>query len=196
MYDVHKLWDTLNNASVGALVGAFFAYILVAATDRRRNRLIAKRQLPALLRRLLVLVNSRLNGTGAALASVDRQPQLRNVGQRFPAERIDRYSEQVADRLTDRQASALDNLSFWMREADRLNAEALVRLDRIAEAGLDTTRGEGNAMLSTTGLKMLLKSQYAEEHQLLERIQLVIKGYLANRLSRRGGPLDTEQAGH
>src|SRR5258708_30815599 len=140
--NVSKVWEALNNASVGALIGAAAAYFLVAVTDWRRNGRMAKTLLPAMLRRLLVLVDSRLNGAVTALATVDQQEQpMGDIGLRFPVERIDRYGEQVADRLTDQQAFALENLAFWMREADRLNSDAMALVKQIREAKLDPTRG-------------------------------------------------------
>jgi hypothetical protein len=184
-----EIWDALNNASVGALIGAAAAYFLIAANDWRRNGRMAKKLLPAMLSRLLVLIDSRLNGVMTARATVDQQDQpMGNIGMPLPVDRIDRYGEQLADRLTDPQAFALENLAFWMREADRLSSEAMAIVRQIREAKLDPTRGDGNAILKVSGFKILLKQILDEERQLLEQTRDAIKAFLEGRLNERGGP--------
>jgi hypothetical protein len=186
------MWDVLNNATLGALAGAAAAFLLVAATDWRRNRRIATTLLPALLRRLQVLVVSRVDGANSALATVENDPPMRNIGLRFPVERIERYADQVPDRLTERQAFALDNLAFWMRESDRLNAASLDLLDQIDEAHIKYTHGIVGARDKVSSFKEILRKRYAEERVLLARVLLVLDAYLAGKLNERGGPLDTE----
>ena len=66
---------------LAALVGAAAAFFLVVLNDWRRNRRIATKQLPALLRRLIVLVDSRHKGAIDARASIGRYLAFYN-GQR------------------------------------------------------------------------------------------------------------------
>lgn len=184
------IWDAFNNASIGALIGAAAAFLLVVATDRRRNRRTAKRVLPAMLRRVQVLVDNRIEGAVKARDSVNQQDRpMFNTGLTFPSERIDRYADEVNDRLSDAQAFALSNITFYMREADRCNfdCEGLVR--QIHEALVDSRRGEENARGSIPGLESILIERYGAEITLLTRTKQTIEAYLSGSLSERGGPL-------
>jgi hypothetical protein len=181
--------DVFNDATLAALVGAAAAYLLVAATDRRRNRRIATAMLPELLRRTKVLIAQRTKSASDALAAVDRNPPMQNIGLPFPAERIERYADQVPDRLTDPQAFALANIAFFMREADRLNAVSLGLAQQVEEVLAHNEHGgaEMNELFKVAGLKDLLRKRYAEERALIERAGQIIDAYRAGRLSDTGG---------
>jgi len=106
-------------------------------------------------------VDSRYKGAIDARAFIGNDPPMGNIGLRFPVERIERYAEQVSDRVTDRQAFALDNICFIMREADRLNYAARQTCLAIDHAKLDITRGEANTRLQVPGLISLLQATRA-----------------------------------
>jgi hypothetical protein len=178
---------SLDNASLAALVGAAAAFLLVVVNDWRRNRRIATKQLPVLLHRLLVLVESRHKGAVEALASVGKDSPMGNIGLPFPVDRIERYAEQVGDRLTDRQAFALDNICFLMREADRLNNAARETCLKIDHAKLDITPGDSNTRQLVHGLTTVLQKHYGEESVLLAQVRKLITAYLEHRLNERGG---------
>ena len=186
------VWNWLDNATLGALVGAAGAFLLVVLTDWRRNRRIATTQLPALLRRLLVLATTRHEGATGARDSVSTDPRIRpmgNIGLPFPTGRIDRYVDLAGDHLTDQEAFALDNICFAMREADRLNAASRDLCAEIDRAQIDVTRGEGNKLGGVFGLTAIFKRQSAEEAVLLDHVKKSIKAYLDGRLNEHGGPI-------
>ena len=190
------MWDWLDNATLGALLGAAGAFLLVMLTDWWRNRRVARKQLPSLLRQLLVLVDARYKGAIDARDSIEPDPRMQpmgNIGMPFPVERIQRYSELVGDRLTDRQGFALSNITFGMREADRLNAASRDLCGEIDRAQTDMAIGEGSKRVHVPSLRSLLKKQYGEEAVLLDHLRKSIRAYLEGRLNERGGPLASER---
>lgn len=189
------LGELLNNASLAAGIGAAAAFMLVMLNDWRRDRRAAKRLIPALLKRLRVLIESRRTGTRDAAKSLGTGNHLRTIGLPFPVGRIERHADRAVDHLTDRQAMALDNLIFWMRECDRLNANYRAALDQIDAASSDFTRGEASMRLQVPGLVQRLGQRYAEEIHLLTKLDALIAAYLAGTLNERGGIPATEATG-
>jgi hypothetical protein len=112
---------------------------------------------------------------------------MQNIGLTFPAERIERYSDQVADRLSDPQAFALASIAFYLREADRLNATSVGLALKVEEAQAHAAHGEIGTVVLVPGLKDLLRKRYAEERALIERAGQIIDAYHAGRLSDTGG---------
>jgi hypothetical protein len=155
--------------------------------DRRRDRRTAKKLLPQLLGRLRTLIESRLDGTTKAAQSLGQDMQMRDTALPFPIDRIERYADQGAAHLSDRQAMALDNLMFWMRESDRLNGVCLELLDQIDLARSDPTIGDDNSRMHVPSMTRRLGERYAEEIYLLKRINELIAAYLAGTLNKRGG---------
>ncbi len=186
---MHSGW--LDNATLAALIGAVGAFFLVVLTDWRRNRRIATKQLPALLRRLLVLVDSRHEGALEARDSIrEEDPNIRptgNIGLPFPLERIERYAEQAGDRLTDRQTFALGNIAFGMREADGLNAASRNLCHEIDRISIDPAPTHAVKMQQMSGRLLMLKKQYGEEAALLTKVREIITAFLEHRLNERGG---------
>jgi hypothetical protein len=177
----------LDNASLAAAIGAAGAFFLVVLNDRRRDRRIAKKVLPALLKRLRVLVDGRTHSAKDAESSLGRPMRVRDKGLHFPTERIERYAEQSVDHLTDRQEMALANLVFWMQESDRLNEACLGLLDQLNLSDRDFSRGETSMRLQAPGIIKELGQQYREELVLLRRIDQLIACYLDGTLNERGG---------
>ena len=182
-----KFLDALNNSTIAALVGSVAAFCLVVANDARRDRKVAKDQLPVLLKQLKLLVGNRLQGVNCAVAAFGAGKRQRNTGLPFPTDRIERLSERAGSWLTDRQSFALGNLTFRMREADRFNANARVLLDAIEQATADAAIGENSSQNNISGLENLAGRRYGEEKYLLEIIQQLIDAYLDNKLNERGG---------
>ena len=130
---LERLLKFLDNASVGAFLGAAFAFVLVIANDWRRERKKARSLIPVLLRHARELIASRETGAANVRASLGHSEVARNTGLRFATVRLERLAEECADQLHDRNQMALQNLAFWMDSADGLNAEALRLVDQIEE---------------------------------------------------------------
>jgi hypothetical protein len=177
-----------DNASLGALIGAASAFFLVMLNDRRRERRIAKKLLPATLRRLRVLVSGRKKSALSAQGSVHQQTRIRDVGLHFPTARLERFAERSIEHLSEPQAMALDNLVFWMGESDRLNGACLAILDQIILADRDPTLGPQSSRLQVPAMLGELVMHYGEELLLLKKIDELIICYLEHTLNERGGP--------
>ena len=177
-----------DNASLGALIGAASAFFLVVLNDRRRDRRVAKKLLPSMLKRLRVLVDGRMKSAIAAERSVGQPMRVRDIGLHFPTARLERFAEQSIEHLAERQAMALDNLVFWMGESDRLNEACLALLDQINIAERDPTPGAESSRLKIPGRLSQLGVHYREELHLLKKIDALIVCYLEGTLNERGGP--------
>ena len=85
----------LNNASVGAFVGAASAFFLVVLLDWKRNRRKARTGIPALLRRQRTLAANR-----RATAEQARDDRSRSIAIKEPPFGVDalmRLAEEVPD---------------------------------------------------------------------------------------------------
>jgi hypothetical protein len=182
--------EVLDNASLAALVGAAAAFFLVGANDWRRRRRIARVAIPALLRRLAELVEKRDGSLREAQASLKGGPPIRHIPLRFPVERLERLADGAMDCLTTPQASALDNVIFYMREADRVNQHALNLLGAVDEANSDPRAGPLGGRVQAPGLMRQARQRYSEEGALLAQIRSTLAAYLSRRLNESGGPLD------
>src|ERR1700679_3986463 len=176
-----------DNASFAAFVGAAAAYFLVVLNDHRRARRAAKKILPAMLKRLRVLIESRRTNTAAAEKSLDQPLRVRDIGLHFPIARIQQYADQSIEHLSERQAMALENLVFRMGECDRLNTVSLELLDQVNVANSDITRGEANQRLQVPALIKRLREHYREQMHLLTTIDEFIVAYLEGTLNECGG---------
>lgn len=180
-----------DNASFAAFIGAAAAFFLVVLNDRRRDRRAAKKILPALLKRLRVLTESRRKNTAKAEKSLDQPLRVRDIGLHFPIARIQQYADQSIEHLSGRQAMALESLTFRMGECDRLNAVSLELMDQINVANSDITRGEASQRLQVPSLIKRLREHYNEQMHLLTTIDEFIVAYLEGTLNERGGPTVT-----
>lgn len=127
------MWDFLSNASVAAFIGAFSAFLLVAATDlRRRYRLrtllrcqVSDSQDHARKKREAVQMN---------LALIREDRKITDAPfMRFPTRGIKDYELQVLDLLDANHKQGLDALIYWMEAIDDLLVKATSRASRIKE---------------------------------------------------------------
>jgi voltage-gated potassium channel Kch len=181
---MHAALEFLNNASVGAFIGAAAAFLLVILTDWRRNRRVATVVLPSLLKKMAYLARSRHED----LVAQSKNPPRPVIALPFAVDRLERLTELVADRLDDLQARALEAVMFFMSAADRVNEGTRLLFEQIDLANTDMTRGETNRRSQGPALLMLAAARYNEEQQLLKRIYEIIDNYVANRLTESFRP--------
>ncbi len=116
--------DFLSNPSVAAFIGAFSAFMLVAATDLRRryrNRsllrhLVSDNKELALRKLEAVRTSKALLREGNRVAP---SPIMR-----FPLAAIRDYQLQVLNLLSSSHKPALNGMLYWMEEVDGLLSEA------------------------------------------------------------------------
>lgn len=126
-----KVLYVLNNASVAAFVGAFAAFLLVFATDRRRryrNRAIVRQ----LVASSLNLSQRKLETVQMNLAMVREDNRITDAQiMAFPVKAMDDYSLQVLDILKVDEKQALDILVYWMSAIDDLLAHAAAKATEV-----------------------------------------------------------------
>jgi hypothetical protein len=135
------IFQFLNNSAVGAAVGAFLAYFLVAATDwRRRNR--RKELIPIRVRILRGIAERKLE-TAKTNAAMIRDNQFTSAPvMKFPAEDLRAIQRECLDTLSAVQINALDALIYWFEAIDGLFEEAQVTaksLEKLVSANAPTT---------------------------------------------------------
>jgi hypothetical protein len=118
------MWDFLNNASIGAFVGAFTAFFLVVATDlRRRYRMRAL--LTHLVSDNLDLARRKLEAVQMNIALIKEDGRITGSPfMKFPIQSIKDYQFQVLDILNANNKQGLDGLVYWMQAIDELLLEA------------------------------------------------------------------------
>lgn len=116
-------WEILNNGSVAAFLGAFFAFLLVVATDSVRKR--NKRD------RLRLLINDNGEHATRKLETAKTACDLLQSNKfvpapvvRFPTETIRHLRLEVIDLLSSDENRCLDALLYWMEAIDGLFDEA------------------------------------------------------------------------
>lgn len=118
------MWDFLNNASVGAFVGAFSAFLLVVATDLRR-RYRYRTLLKYLISDNQDHAQKKLEAVRMNLALIREDNRVTPAPfMLFPTKSIKDYQFQVLDILNSNQKQALDALVYWMEAIDGLLSEA------------------------------------------------------------------------
>jgi hypothetical protein len=178
----------LHNESIAAVIGgvvtAAVTYLVVALTDWRRARRRARKRIPRQLRQYQTLVRSRIDGAGAALASLSRPgAPLEDIGDRFPVERIRNFAEELADHLRSEQGMALYNIAFMMEQADALNVAARTHINARRRGPADISRQVGD---EETRAALLVT--YTGEIAILRRANEFIDAYMTDRLNATGGP--------
>jgi hypothetical protein len=125
--------DILNNASVGAFVGAFFAFILVAATDLRR-RYRYRRLLTHLVSDNMDLARKKLESVQMNLALIQEDNKVTGSPfMHFPTQSIKDYQFQVLDILDANHKQGLDALVYWMEAIDGLLDEATQSANKLKQ---------------------------------------------------------------
>jgi hypothetical protein len=190
------IWRWLENPSIAALIGgvvtAIATYLVVAFTDRRRARRRARKLVPDQLKLFRNLVLSRTDGVKTALQSVTRAgAPMKDIGDRFPVERIRKFAEELADHLRHEQSMALYNIAFMMEQADVFNATAISQIDARRRGPEDTAR-----QVSDEETKAALLFTYTVEIDMLRRAHEIIDAYLTNRLNATGGPTQVSSTEH
>ena len=127
------MMDFLNNASVAAFIGAFCAFLLVAATDLRRRyklRTLLRYQVSdcqdhARKKREAVQMN---------IALIKEDGRITDAPfMQFPTHGIRDYSLQILDLLDANHKQGLDALLYWMEEIDNLLRVTTERASRIKD---------------------------------------------------------------
>jgi hypothetical protein len=176
--DWPRIWDSLNNVSAAALIGAMAgsvgAVAAVFVTDRIRARRRARSLLPALLRRQRRLAAGRRAIEEQAL----RESRIvANSNPPFNIDALTRLAESVADRLNDRQQQGLDNITHLMRESEGLADMA------------QTIYQQSERSSPASPIPMVVSSlqrTHAEAIDVLSRLEKLIDGYLAGKLNQFG----------
>jgi len=131
-------------AIVGALVGAFAAYLLVVLTDWRRNR----RKKKTLVR--LIEINQRMAKskedavTATRNALTDSNKMVTSPIIRFSVEDIKRIEADVLDMLGEEEKLTLTALCYLMQETDGVLNDAYARIQKIIELRLEGEEIDGS----------------------------------------------------
>lgn len=117
------MWEFLNNATIGAFVGAFSAFVLVMFTDwRRRHRIKTL---------LKFLVSDNLDHARPKLQAVKTNISLLKEDNKisggpfmqFQTQSIKDYQHQVLDLLNANEKQGLDAIIYWMEGINGLLGE-------------------------------------------------------------------------
>ena len=137
------MWDFLNNASVGAFIGAFAAFFLVVATDLRR-RYRYKKLLTFLVSDNLDHARKKIKSVRTNIALIKEDNKVTGAPfMHFPTQSIKDYQFQVLDMLDANEKQGLDALIYWMEGIDGLldeatdNAKKLKKLIKINASTLE-----------------------------------------------------------
>ncbi|MEK6776515.1 MAG: hypothetical protein AABY87_06500 [bacterium] len=173
-----------NNASVSAFFGAFFAFLLVALTDWRRNRRKRKlivRQLSAnnelaakkqeTVKKNLSLLKDHNKATTAPIM-------------RFPVEDIRKLETEVLDLLTVDQKMALDSIIYTYEATDGLLLEITDKLHRIEDI-----QDSGEPILPSNEMVKKLPADYEDAYvnlgRAIDMASLYIKGRYREVLNKK-----------
>lgn len=127
------MWDFLNNASLGAFVGAFSAFILVTATDIRR-RYRQKRLLKFLVSDNLDHARQKIESVKTNIALIREDNKITGAPfMQFQTQSIRDYQHQVLDLLNANEKQGLDALIYWMEEINGLLDEVAINAQRLKQ---------------------------------------------------------------
>ena len=181
-----KAWIDLGVAAVGAFFGGASAFFLVIANDWRRARRRARRNLPAMLSRERLLARSHIEGTTHVRSEAQSGRLSENVSLYFSSNTIQRFADELSDRLSERQLMGLYNIAFAMKSADEMNARSVETVQRISETSMGVRSGAARAIQDLPQLYQALDHLYGAELFMLERVEKLIDGYLTDTLNERG----------
>jgi hypothetical protein len=120
MPSARELWEFLNNASVGAAVGAIGAYLAVRFSDKARDRAKAARVIPRLLEAGGELARQRQQSLGGRDAAPAGQVQI-ILAPGFDSGELNRIAIEASPHLSLRQRLAISKVLFYMKMADDSN---------------------------------------------------------------------------
>jgi hypothetical protein len=164
-------WDFLNNASVGAAVGAIATYIVVRLTDYARNRRKAKSVLPSLVAGAGETAREWLQSMEKQAAATEGMVAL-NIGAPLDPSAIEQTSREVFAYLSHKQHLAIPKLIFFMKQADALN-------DREQRAFIESR--EGREAHAPT-----MEAYRRDRKFFLETVAKLSDAYVNNTLNARG----------
>lgn len=122
---IRSIWGFLNNASLGAFLGAVLAYFLVMLTDRRRQQ-NDKKSLKVLIENNRNHAKNKIRTVRKNLAMIKEENKLTGAPiMRFPTQLIKDYQFKVLSLMEENEAQVLDALVYWMEAIDDLLDEAI-----------------------------------------------------------------------
>ena len=127
------LWEFLDNASLGAFVGAFSAFFLVVLTDWRRRRRI-KTLLRHLVSDNLDHARYKVEAVRTNIALIKEDNKITGGPfMQFQTQSIKDYQHQVLDLLNANEKQALDALIYWMEGINGILNEVASNAQRLKQ---------------------------------------------------------------
>ncbi len=121
---LEAILEILDNGSVSAFLGAFFAFLLVVATDRRR----AKRKVRAIAAEIelnIALSSVKIDALRGMRADLKGRSAVHGLPLlRFNTAQIRQLTSDVVDELTSEQRQCIEALCYMMEETDNLISSA------------------------------------------------------------------------
>src|SRR5690348_11641397 len=129
-----QMFDFLNNASVAAFFGAFFAYFLVVLTDwRRKRKRVALIKIRLSVNHQLAINKKELAATNIGL--IQENKFISAPIMKFPTEDVRFLLREALDVLSQNQINAVDALIYWMEAIDGLFSRATICAEQLKELG-------------------------------------------------------------
>lgn len=142
------MWNFLNNASVAAFFGAFFAFLLVMASSWLKRKQL-KSTLTALIADNLDQARLKRKAVQANIQLVQEDGSVTDAPfMRFPVAHIREYQVQVLELLTAAQNQSIHALLFWMEQIDDLLSSATTKaaeLKSLLRSGVSNEQQKGVA---------------------------------------------------
>ena len=113
----------LDNNSVGAAIGAFLAFFLVAATDWRRHR-AKKKLIPIRLRIIRDIAVRKIETAKNNVAMIHEGRFTDAPVMKFPVADLQGLQKECLDLLSADEINALDALIYWLEAIDGVFDEA------------------------------------------------------------------------
>lgn len=132
------IWQFFNNRAVGAAVGAFLAYFLVAATNLRRRS--HRKKLISLRMKILRDIAQQKLETALTNIAMIRAHQFTDAPvMKFPLDDLRVLKRECLDTLSADQINALDTLIYWFEAVDGLFAEASSVAEKLEKQATEDT---------------------------------------------------------
>jgi hypothetical protein len=137
---IMSLFDILNNSSVAAFAGAFFAFWLVVANDWRRNgrkKKLIKREIDIIKRHAINKIET-VKSNRSLLREHNKIVPAPIM--KFPVHILNQLTVEVIDRLTIDQKSTIDAIAYTMEAIDELLQSAYNITKQIMIMGKEDTK--------------------------------------------------------